>query len=607
MDNGMRVYNLRQGSDEWHALRASVDGAASEAPVMMGASKKMRRDELLAMKKLGIEREISEYVQRFIFPQGHEAEALARPLVEVILETDLYPVTGTREVEGLTLLASLDGTTDFEDTLFDEEIWIPSPGDLLFEHKLWNQSLVAMVNAGEVDDPEKYWQLEQQALVTGVYRIKFVVSDGTETNMVHCWYKSQPERRKQLIRGWHQFVSDLKDYEHIEKVIKPEAKVVRNLPTPSIRINGEIALISNLDVFGKELDLFVSGINMKPEDDQAFADAESAVKILQKAQDALDTAEAAALSQAASIDEMRTAKQLHWDLARNTRLTLQKVIASQKETIRLNILNTARVGLSDYIRKLNEGLGGEYVVNHGDFVSAMKGKRTIETLRGACNDELAKIKIDASEQAEKIRKNIASLKELIIDHKFLFQDFKIIIYKDNDDLVILAKHRIQEHETEQAELNRQRAEDAAKVVEDARIAKEIKDAEQATLDKQAEDQKQNDHKTAIVANQQPVIADKPLSNHEGGLGRHRSTFSESTVSDAKIGSATSIPDSSIPDGVKTAETLSPATVEVLVITNKSEAVIALRKLKPMSENKALQILEAIEKGKIPGVQAYYNK
>ena len=596
MDNGMKAYNLRQGSDEWHALRASVDGTASEAPVMMGASKKMRRDELLAMKKLGIEREISEYVQRFIFSAGHESEASARPLVEAIIGQDLYPVTGTREIEGLTLLASLDGTTDFEDTLFDEEIWIPSPGDLLFEHKLWNQSLVAMVNAGEVDDPEKYWQLEQQALVTGVYRIKFVVSDGTETNMVHCWYKSQPERRKQLIRGWHQFVSDLKDYEHIEKVIKPEAKVVRNLPTPSIRINGEIALISNLDVFGKELDLFVSGINMKPEDDQAFADAESAVKILQKAQDALDTAEAAALSQAASIDEMRTAKQLHWDLARNTRLTLQKVIASQKETIRLDILNTAREKLSDYLRKINEGLGGEYVVNHGDFVTAMKGKRTIETLRNAANTELAQIKMEASELAEKIRKNISSLKELIIDHKFLFQDFKSIVYKDNDDLVILAKHRIQEYENEQAELQRKKDQEAklkAEQEEERRREEErerIRREDAAKLQAEAE---ADNEKRLQDERDKEIVPDK-AQEQQGHV---------SNVIDAPA--ATGAP---TPVHYRAPDSDLMARKESAILLEKRQEIIsAIKEIgSPMSTQKAKILLKAIEDGLIPRVQVNYE-
>ena len=592
MDNGMRVYNLRQGSDEWHALRASVDGAASEAPVMMGASKKMRRDELLAMKKLGIEREISEYVQRFIFPQGHEAEALARPLVEAILETDLYPVTGTREVEGLTLLASLDGTTDVDDTLFDEEIWIPNPEDSLFEHKLLNKDITSMVEADDINDPSYYWQLEQQLLVTGARQVIFVVSDGTEESIVHCWYKSVPERRKQLIRGWHQFVSDLKDYEHIEKVIKPEAKVVRNLPTPSIRIDGEIALISNLDVFGKELNLFVSGINMKPEDDQAFVDAENAVKILQKAQDALDTAEAAALSQAASIDEMRTAKQLYWDLARNTRLTLQKVVTSQKETIRLDILNTARESLSDYIHKLNEGLGGEYVINHGDFVSAMKGKRTIETLRGACNDELAKIKIDASEQAEKIRKNISSLKELIIDHKFLFQDFKSIIYKDNDDLVILAKHRIQEYENEQAELQRKKDQEVKLKADQEEERRREEERERIRREDAAKLQADNE-KLLQDERDKEIVPDKAQEQqgHVSGVIDAPATTSAPAPVHYRA------PDSDLMARKESA----------ILLEKRQEIISAIKEIgSPMSTQKAKIILKAIEDGLIPRVQVNYE-
>ena len=176
----MKIHNVAQGSAEWHALRAK-HFTASEAPAMMGASKYQTRTDLLTMKKTGITPEVTQ-AQQYIFDKGHATEALARPLVEVMIGEELYPVVGT---DG-NLLASMDGATML--------------GETLFEHKLWNESLVAQVKAGELD-PHYYWQLEQQLLVSGAERVIFVCSDGTAENFVHMEYRPVAGRAAQLVEG----------------------------------------------------------------------------------------------------------------------------------------------------------------------------------------------------------------------------------------------------------------------------------------------------------------------------------------------------------------------------------------------------------------------
>src|SRR5690606_30737180 len=138
----MQTHQVYQGTDEWNSLRAD-HFTASEAPAMMGASSKVRRSELLHMKATGTEREYSDWVERNLFDKGDEYGSLARPLVEKLISDKLYPVTGTREVGGLNLLASLDG--------------IAMLGDKVFEHKMWNESLAANVRAADLE-PEYYWQ-----------------------------------------------------------------------------------------------------------------------------------------------------------------------------------------------------------------------------------------------------------------------------------------------------------------------------------------------------------------------------------------------------------------------------------------------------------------
>src|SRR3972149_6196199 len=105
------------------------------------------------------------------------------------------------------------------------------------------------------------------------------------------------------------------------------------LPAVSIEVKGKIARIPNLPAFGAKLAAFIDGIDKNPSDDQAFADAEGAIKTLESAQTALEAAEAGALAQTATIDEMRRTVALYVDQARTTRLMLEKLVKARKEQI----------------------------------------------------------------------------------------------------------------------------------------------------------------------------------------------------------------------------------------------------------------------------------
>ena len=78
----------------------------------------------------------------------------------------------------------------------------------------------------------------------------------------------------------------------------------------------------------------MAAIDKEPSDDQGFADAESAIKTFQNAQDALEAAEANALAQTSDIDDMRKTVKLYADTARTTRLMLEKMVKARKESIR---------------------------------------------------------------------------------------------------------------------------------------------------------------------------------------------------------------------------------------------------------------------------------
>lgn len=212
----MKTLNLVQGSQEWLDVRLS-HFTASEAPVMMGKSKYQKRDDLLQLKKTGVQKEVSDFTQR-LFDRGHESEEMARPLAESIVGDELYSSTGSAEIYGQSLLASFDGIT--------------MDGTIIWEHKLWNEKLAQSMEDGKIEQ-HYLWQIAQQLLVSGADKCLFMTSDGTEDNQAWCWVrpsgifdkKSLPldamiglgglgeKWEIELLEGWNNFKDDLEDYE----------------------------------------------------------------------------------------------------------------------------------------------------------------------------------------------------------------------------------------------------------------------------------------------------------------------------------------------------------------------------------------------------------
>ena len=99
----------------------------------------------------------------------------------------------------------------------------------------------------------------------------------------------------------------------------------------------------------------------------------------------------------------------------------------------------------DNIAELNLRLGKPYMpAVPADFGGAIKGKRTIDSLNDAVNTELARAKTVASGIADRIQKNLETLREFD-DYAFLFSDTVVIALKAPDDLLLMVKSRIADH------------------------------------------------------------------------------------------------------------------------------------------------------------------
>jgi predicted phage-related endonuclease len=427
----MQIHDLDQGSADWDLFRLERFGA-SEAAAMLGISTRVKRTELLHMKHTGTPKDFSDWVQANILDYGHHVEALARPLVEDLIGTELYPVTCSLG----RISASCDGLT--------------MAGDVAFEHKQWNQALADAVAAGEL--PDEYMpQCQQIMMVTGAQKVVFVCSDGTLDNFVHLDVLPDPAWQERIRAGWAQLEKDLTDYVPASYAPKPEADPIMALPALRIEIRGEVAA-TNLPTFKAKAERFIASIKTDLLTDEDFANAEATVKFCEQAENDLDQAKRAALEQTADIaDLMRTIENISEQL-RAKRLTLQRTVKDKKELIKASILTKAKQAFADHVAALEHEIAPlRLVFQTRDFAGAMKNKRTLATLQDAVDTELANGKIAVDAIAAGVRARLTWYREHAAGHEFLFADLQAVIQKPDEDFRLAVDTRIENHKRQEAE------------------------------------------------------------------------------------------------------------------------------------------------------------
>lgn len=510
----MELHNVQQGSPEWLALRTQYF-TASEAPAMMGVSPYMTRSELLAQKHTGLVPEVDGATQRR-FDSGHETEAKFRPIAEEIIGDELYPCTGSIEIDGLRLLASFDGLT------MDRKIGM--------EHKLLAQRIVNAILMNGEPDPEHFWQLEHQLLVSNADKFMFGTSEGTKESAVTCWYEYKPERRATLIAGWKQFAEDLKNYTAPAAAPVVVAEPVQALPAVLVQVSGEIAIKDNFKAFETALrDFLDHRLIREPKTDQDFGNLEVQIKAMKAAEEALAGAEAQMLAQVQSIDQAKKTKDMLAKLVRDNRLMAETMLKNEKERRRGEIVAGGIAALKAHINALDDRLrpilntfsrvGVNYMPTvPADFGAAVKGLKSMTSMENAVGTELARAKIEASQIADKIELNLKWLREHATDYAFLFADIATQAAKDHDHFVAVARDRITEHKAAEARKEEETRERIR--AEEERKAQAAAQAEQDRIREEAAAKARQDlinEQSAIAAATRaatpaPVLSDKAVSD-----------------------------------------------------------------------------------------------
>lgn len=432
----MNIVHVTQGSPEWHEHRSHYFNA-SDAPAMLGVSPYKTRDQLLREHATGIQAEASPAEQER-FAAGHRFEALYRPLAEVAIGQELFPVVG---VEG-KLGASFDGLTLL--------------GDIAYEHKMLNDELRALFARGASgsDLPLHYQaQMEQQRMVSGCERVLFAASSWSDDDTLreghYCWYTGDPALRERIRHGWEQFAEDLKTYVVRETAPAAVAQPVEALPALLVTAEGRVTA-SNLPAFRDAADRFLASIKTELATDQDFADAELTVKFCKDGEERLELVKSQVLSQTASIDEVfRTIDHIAEQM-RAKRLMLSKAVKERKEQIRAEIVMEAQKALDAHVSAANGRLAAHWIGRQeGRFAEAIKGRKTLDGLRDAVDTALASAKITVTAMAKQLEANRGFLKGQAHDWVFLFPDFATVGARPIEEFAALLDQRIALYRAEQ--------------------------------------------------------------------------------------------------------------------------------------------------------------
>jgi hypothetical protein len=274
-------------------------------------------------------------------------------------------------------------------------------------------------------------------------------ADGNLLEERHIWVYPDKALRAKIIAGWDQFAEDLGNFrleDHSAVVEEPTGKAPELLPALHIEVTGMVTA-SNLDAFSEHAIAVFQGIKTDLQTDEDFATAEKTVKWCKDVEERLEAAKQHALSQTETIDALFRAIDSITEEARQKRLKLTKLVKERKEQIRFEIVQDGNKQLTIHIANLNERIGGNWMpyIAPG-FAEAIKGLKSLDSIKDAVSTALANAKINANEVADRIEMNRKALVTVDADLIHLFPDFGSFCNNDPTMFSALIEQRYAKHQ-----------------------------------------------------------------------------------------------------------------------------------------------------------------
>ena len=243
---------------------------------------------------------------------------------------------------------------------------------------------------------------------------------------------------------------------------------IETLPALLVQVEGRV-ISTNLDDFTARGRAMIAQINTDPKTDEEFDVAGKVVNRCKEAEALIDTVTAQALAQMTSVDELvKTMAALKAEFAQ-TRLALARKVNDNKDAAKQKIVGDGQFALMEHLAMLNKRLGGQWVKldDPSRFQNAIKGLKTLDSMRAKVSSTLDAAKIEASEIADRIELNRQSLAGAE-DWSFLFPDFGSVCTKATDDFAALLAARVaQEQNRREVAAEHARKEEAARVARES--------------------------------------------------------------------------------------------------------------------------------------------
>jgi len=461
LENPLIEHDLAQGTPEWHEFRDNHDGS-SEAAAMLAISNTTSRTELLNLKCFGMKKAFSAWLQENVLDHGHAVEALARPVIEKMIGSKLYPIVLSRG----RMSASCDGAV--------------MSGSIVWENKQPNERIVELVKNNTL--PEEHApQCYQLLLVSGAEKLIFSVSDGTEENTHTMEVFPDAVWFNRVINGWVQLHKDREEYEPRHIVERPQAEVVIDLPALFIHAQGEITE-SNMVAYGAALAVRLAEVrSIALVSDQDFSNAKEAAKKFREQCVKLMATKEAMLAQTTTIGEAALMIDAWHEDLRVTALQLETDVKREDLAKKAAMVNEAKNKFNEFFAALEETIKPNRLnVTKPDFALAIKGKSKYASMQAAIDDMMALAEMQSTALYKDVSAKLAWCMETSAGFGFLFSDMAAIISKPMDDFQLVVTSRIKDHKESEAkkletEREKMRIEEEAKAKAkiEAEAAKEL--------------------------------------------------------------------------------------------------------------------------------------
>lgn len=268
---------------------------------------------------------------------------------------------------------------------------------------------------------------------------------------------------------------------------------VMNLPELVVIVEGKVKE-SNLPMFKNAVESYVSNINQDLTEDDHFGQAVVDIKSLVEAESLIEEEKKKAIAQTLSIDELTRTMDFVKEMVRSKRLTLQRLVKDEKESIRLRKVTSALDTIAALKVNLESKIIDIYAINldrfydKPNFERAMKGLKSLVSMDEAIDKELTIASHSLILASEDITNKIVWMSEQkALNNMSLFPDLNVLLEQEIHGFKAIVQLRLNEHDkSKEADREVIRQEEEAKAIarnkEDRRGLSLLEDARESCRD-----------------------------------------------------------------------------------------------------------------------------